>query len=135
MTGLKEKPFADQEKSTFIARTSAWDSFVIYGIDPSKSTARADMEEEQPKAPIGLPPPPAHALPVPACGPALPIYYNQPVILQCVNTGVISPPMVIRQVDTGSMAVGGGSKNPNTIGPVSAIPSAPGEDLGDAVCQ
>ncbi|KAJ2285167.1 hypothetical protein IWW55_007337, partial [Coemansia sp. RSA 2706] len=36
----------------------------------------------------------------------IPILYNQPVILQCVSTGMCSPVLTLRKVEKGSVAVG-----------------------------
>ncbi|KAJ1773808.1 hypothetical protein IW140_000218 [Coemansia sp. RSA 1813] len=36
----------------------------------------------------------------------IPILYNQPVILQCVSTGMCSPVLTLRKVEKGSLAVG-----------------------------
>lgn len=135
ITGRSEKPFEDDQASSFIARTSAWDSFVIYAVDPSKAAFGQNTEDKAAKAPLGFPDPPPHALPVPACGPGLPIYYNQPVLLQCMNTGVVSPIMIIRRVDKGNLALGGGESDPQIVRPAFDLPSAPGEALGDAVSQ
>ncbi|RCH86445.1 hypothetical protein CU098_006021, partial [Rhizopus stolonifer] len=51
------------------------------------------------------PPPPAVAIQAPYQPMAL--HYNQPIVLQCVSTGLVSPIMVIRRVDKGSKVVGG----------------------------
>lgn len=136
MTGREETLLTDPDekaKSTFVGRTTAWDSFVVYGIDPSKVASCTESDEERAPSPNGLPHPPAYALPVPAAGFSLPIYYNQPIILQSVNTGVVSPVMVIRRIDTDSMAMGGASLS--TGRPALDVPSAPGESLGGPVGQ
>ncbi|KAJ2320884.1 hypothetical protein GGI00_006157, partial [Coemansia sp. RSA 2681] len=39
-------------------------------------------------------------------GEPIPILYNQPVILQCVSTGMCSPVLTLRKVEKGSVAVG-----------------------------
>ena len=39
-------------------------------------------------------------------GGAIPIHYNQPVILQCMSSGKTSPVFIIRKIEKGSNAVG-----------------------------
>ncbi|OLY83225.1 Suppressor of hairless-like protein [Smittium mucronatum] len=36
----------------------------------------------------------------------MPIHYNQPVVLQCLSSGMVSPVMFLRKVDRGSVATG-----------------------------
>ena len=99
-----------------------------------------------------LPRPPANALPVPD-GASATIYYNQPVVLQCIATAVVSPVMIVRQVDKTSTALGGGrgengttarggtpsSNRGESPAPLTTedgrVPVAPGETLGDPVSQ
>lgn len=62
-----------------------------------------------------------------------PIYYNQTVVLQCLISGVVSPVLIIRKVDHGTIAVGGGLADG-----VKGVPNhycAPGEVCGDPVSQ
>lgn len=133
MSGQETKPFGQEHASCFTARTSAWDTFIVYAVDPRKAVGVEN--DNRPPPPIGYPTPPANALPLPTNGAALPIYYNQPVVLQCLNTAVVSPVMVIRRVDKGSQAVGGGPTDSCSLKPIYDLPSAPGETLGDAVSQ
>lgn len=84
---------------------------------------------------VGFPTPPTNALPLPNNGVHMPIYYNQPVVLQCLNTAVVSPIMVIRKVEKGNHAIGGGTPDPYSSRPAYELPTAPGETLGDAVSQ
>lgn len=134
MTGQEEKPFVQDQQSSFIARTMAWDSFVMYAVDPSKS-AHSDDDNNQPAPQPGFPQPPANALPIlPGGCPAI-IHYNQPIVLQCVNTAVVSPVMVIRKVDKGNLATGISMPQAHGPQPTYAMPSAPGEVLGDPVAQ
>lgn len=109
---------------------------------------------EPPLAPPvpGMPRPPANALPIPARGAIAPIYYNQPVVLQCVSTAVVSPILIIRQIDKASTVLGGGRADSSTMPAISGrgsrestpswlttadgrVPVAPGELLGDQVTQ
>ncbi|CAM0138417.1 hypothetical protein VKS41_002968 [Umbelopsis sp. WA50703] len=115
--------------TSFVARTGSWDPFVIWIVDTTLGTSTAARVNHDPTSP--LPAPPAIAVRNPTEAP-LPIHYNQPVVLQCVTTGLVSPVMVIRKVDKGSMVVGG----------VRAAPGNPrvggecaDESLGDPVSQ
>lgn len=147
MSGMEEKPFAPAEDATcFVARTSAWDPFIIYLVDPSKPSAshpNQGTEEPNPHVgsphlPQGYPRAPANALPVNASTGPVPIYYNQPIVLQCLSTAVVSPVMVIRKVDKGSTATGGASLDGSSGGAGSGprdVPVAPGEVIGDPVSQ
>ena len=150
MTGQEDKPFAGDQASCFTgtwgpkwssfirltlalaARTSAWDSFIIYAVDPRRPVHSEDGQSLPAPLP-GYPSPPNNALPMPTNGCPLSIYYNQPVVLQCLNTAVVSPVMVIRRVDKGSLAAGGGIADPSK--PTFDLPAGPGEVLGDAVSQ
>ncbi|OMJ07659.1 Suppressor of hairless-like protein [Smittium culicis] len=53
------------------------------------------------------------------------IHYNQPVVLQCLSTGMVSPVMVLRKIEKGSIAVGSFSlkdtQKLNTGDPVSQL--------------
>lgn len=55
----------------------------------------------------------------------IPILYNQPVILQCVSTGMCSPVLTLRKVEKGSIATGsfyGRDQNRDVLGdPVSQL--------------
>ncbi|KAH9455263.1 hypothetical protein Pst134EA_022737 [Puccinia striiformis f. sp. tritici] len=136
MSGMEDKPFAPGEDATcFVARTSAWDPFIIYLVDPSKPATVADNVAPAYPPPPGYPRAPSNALPVsPNAGP-IPIYYNQPVVLQCLSTAVVSPVMIIRKVDKGSTAIGGASLEGNASSGQRDMPVAPGEVLGDPVSQ
>ncbi|ORX59589.1 hypothetical protein DM01DRAFT_1381149 [Hesseltinella vesiculosa] len=117
----------------FVARTNVWDPFVIWIVDPlhhpqsplpTPSTGNpASASESKVNQ---FPPPPAMALHHTGKEP-LAVHYNQPVVLQCLTTGLVSPVMVIRKVDKGSMALSG-IKVIDTLG-------AAAEALGDPVSQ
>lgn len=134
MSGETAKPFAQDEGLSFKGRTSTWDAFVIYAVDPCRPFGLEPGQLPQPPA-LGIPAPPPNALPTPAGGQVLPIYYNQPVLLQCVNTGFISPVMIIRRVGQASTAFGGSLPDPNSPPPIFDLPSAPQESLGEPVSQ
>ncbi|KAI8583097.1 hypothetical protein K450DRAFT_224205 [Umbelopsis ramanniana AG] len=117
----------------FVARTSSWDPFVIWVVDTTR-TGESNHNEE----PSTFPPPPAIALRNPSGNP-IPIHYNQPVVLQCLSTGLVSPVMVIRKVDKASTVVGGarvsdGGPGPNGVGFMAGGEYAD-EALGDPVSQ
>ncbi|KAA1128754.1 hypothetical protein PGTUg99_012261 [Puccinia graminis f. sp. tritici] len=136
MSGMEEKPFAPGEDATcFVARTSAWDPFIIYLVDPSKPATVPDNVAPAYPPPPGYPRAPSNALPVSPNGGPIPIYYNQPVVLQCLSTAVVSPVMIIRKVDKGSTAIGGASLEGNASSGQRDMPVAPGEVLGDPVSQ
>lgn len=116
------------------ARTSSWDSFIIYAVDPQHTASDANTDP-QPPPQVGYPHPPLNALPLPSNGCPMPIHYNQPVVLQCLNTAVVSPIMIIRKVEKGNLAVGGGATEASALKPLYDVPSGPGEKLGDAVSQ
>lgn len=92
----------------FVARTGGWDPFVVWIVSPGQT--RTETLQEHSQRHPGFPPPPAIAINSPAENtPQIPIHYNQPIVLQCLSTGLVSPVMVIRKVDKGSMVLGGGS--------------------------
>lgn len=119
----------------FVARTGSWDPFVIWIVDTARATAAPDMvlpppppaRKHHPTNPH-YPPPPAIALQTNTDEP-LAIHYNQAVVLQCVTTGLVSPVMVIRKVDKGSMVLGGNRTSEQGGG------ECGDEALGDPVSQ
>ncbi|KAG0209221.1 hypothetical protein BGX28_010443 [Mortierella sp. GBA30] len=111
----------------FVARTGSWDPFVVWIVSPGQT--RTETLQEHSQRHPGFPPPPAIAInSPPENGPQTPIHYNQPIVLQCLSTGLVSPVMVIRKVDKGSMVLGGGS-----VGHASAEYDQ--EAIGDPVSQ
>lgn len=100
---------AKNNGTCFVARTGSWDPFVIWIVDTSRSPDASTVRPSahHPNNP-NFPPPPAIALQTPSSTQQpVAIHYNQPVVLQCVTTGLVSPVMVIRKVDKGSMVLGG----------------------------
>ncbi|KAG2222708.1 hypothetical protein INT45_011196 [Circinella minor] len=91
----------------FVARTGSWDPFVIWIVDTSRAPDITAMPRKHHPTNPNYPPPPAIALQTDANQQPLAIHYNQAVVLQCVSTGLVSPVMVIRKVDKGSMVLGG----------------------------
>ncbi|KAM3589377.1 hypothetical protein VKS41_000244 [Umbelopsis sp. WA50703] len=116
----------------FVARTSSWDPFVIWVVDTSRTGESVHNEE-----PVTFPPPPAIALRNPSGNP-IPIHYNQPVVLQCLSTGLVSPVMVIRKVDKASTVVGGARVSDGGPGGANGFMAGgeyADEALGDPVSQ
>ncbi|GAN11150.1 LAG1-DNAbind-domain-containing protein [Mucor ambiguus] len=108
-TNNAHKNNAKNNGTCFVARTGSWDPFVIWIVDTTRSP---DANAVRPNAHHpnnpNFPPPPAIALQTPSSTQQpVAIHYNQPVVLQCVTTGLVSPVMVIRKVDKGSMVLGG----------------------------
>ncbi len=96
-------------------------------VDPKK---RADATPAEPLQPPvkGYPPPPPNALPTTGLTSSqATIHYNQPIVLQCLNTAVVSPVMVVRKVEKGTNVLGGAS-----AGPTESIAR---EAFGDPVSQ
>ncbi|KAI8074224.1 beta-trefoil DNA-binding domain-containing protein [Gilbertella persicaria] len=93
----------------FVARTGSWDPFVVWIVDTTRSPDTTSMPRpNQHHSNPNFPPPPAIALQTPSSTQQpVAIHYNQPVVLQCVTSGLVSPVMVIRKVDKGSMVLGG----------------------------
>ncbi|KAJ1020653.1 hypothetical protein NDA16_004046 [Ustilago loliicola] len=113
--------------SCFVAKMSSWDPFIIYLVDPKK---RADATPSEPLQPPvkGYPPPPPNALPTTGLTSSqMTIHYNQPIVLQCLNTAVVSPVMVVRKVERGTTVLGGASAGPTE--------SLAREEFGDPVSQ
>ncbi|KAI9481070.1 MAG: hypothetical protein EXX96DRAFT_565265 [Benjaminiella poitrasii] len=94
----------------FVARTSSWDPFIIWIVDTTRSP-------DLPQSPLPhhpdnpqFPAPPAIAIQYtksPQQHQPIALHYNQPVVLQCVTTGLVSPVMIVRRIDKGSWIVGG----------------------------
>ncbi|KAJ2556487.1 hypothetical protein EV175_001972 [Coemansia sp. RSA 1933] len=137
------RPSGPASNTTFVARNSVWDPFIIWIVDTHLSQKEIDAFNariaENPTPIPGYPTPPTSAL-HPQCPPdfdsgsgnsdeqglggscsgsidgdtasqpqpraPIPILYNQPVILQCVSTGMCSPVLTLRKVEKGSLAVG-----------------------------
>ncbi|KDQ21859.1 hypothetical protein BOTBODRAFT_99586 [Botryobasidium botryosum FD-172 SS1] len=117
---------------SFVARTASWDMFIMYIVDVNKPTGGSDTPPPPPLQP-DYPSPPPNAIPSPANGSQIPIYYNQTVVLQCLISGVVSPVLIIRKVDHSTVVVGGGLQEGAKGVPDSYC--APGEVCGDPVSQ
>lgn len=89
----------------FVTRTSSWDPFLIWIVDLHRSSD-APVPKHHPDNPH-YPAPPAIAIQTSAGQSPIALHYNQPIVLQCVTTGLVSPVMIIRRVDKASMVMGG----------------------------
>src|SRR6266852_2656011 len=87
--------------------TLALDPFVMYIVDAEKPAGGMDAPPPPPLHP-DYPSPPPNAIPFMNNGTPIPIYYNQTVVLQCLTSGVVSPVLIIRKVEQGTVIVGGG---------------------------
>ncbi|KAI8987185.1 beta-trefoil DNA-binding domain-containing protein [Pilobolus umbonatus] len=117
----------------FVARTNSWDPFVIWIVDTTHSDqSRESLKNNHHPINPHYPAPPAIALKTTPKQAPIALHYNQPVVLQCVRTGLVSPIMVIRKVDKGSMVLGG-----NRIDDLSGVTGGEfgDEALGDPVSQ
>lgn len=110
--------------SCFVAKMTSWDPFVVYLVDPNKKATDPNVPPSRPPV-MGYPPPPPSAMVVPPGSPAPTVHYNQRIVLQCLNTAVVSPIMVIRKVDKATTVTGGSA----------AAGSSDEEALGDPVSQ
>ncbi|KAG2174700.1 hypothetical protein INT43_005758 [Umbelopsis isabellina] len=103
------------DSTCFSVRTSSWDPFVIWIVDTSGKQNEQDNQgsENSSGASPRRPTPPIIAMRVTPDDPVA-IHYNQPVVLQCLHTGLVSPVMIIRKVDKGSSVLGGARMDRNT---------------------
>lgn len=104
---------------------SAWESFIIWLVDPMKPPSPGYAEPLH----HGWPVAPACALPI-TSGQVPPIRYNSTVVLQSVQTGVCSPILVIRRIESEADVVG---MDGTVTDPWIAVPD--GELPGDLVSQ
>jgi recombining binding protein (suppressor of hairless) len=83
-----------------VSSAGVWESFIIWLVDPSKPLGPSNLPPAQP----GWPVQPLNAL---ITGQVLPpIRYNALVILQSLQSGQCTQPMVIRRIDQDTDAVG-----------------------------
>ncbi|ORY84157.1 hypothetical protein BCR35DRAFT_62384 [Leucosporidium creatinivorum] len=91
ITGGTPRPYKFA-RSEFTTKSNAWDSFVVYAVDPRRKEMEESgaMQREKLKAfRAGYPAPPAGVLPFDPMAPSL-IHYNQPIVLQCMSTAAVS---------------------------------------------
>jgi hypothetical protein len=82
--GRRARSFApsDARDTCFVAKTAAWDAFIVYAVDVEREPTQQDPPEPT------FPKPPLNAV---AFGhEPKPLYYNQTVVLQDLSTGVVS---------------------------------------------
>ena len=84
----------------FTVNPSVWESWIIYLVDPTKPTEPSNVKSPNP----GWPNLPSNVIATHITGP--PIRYNQTIVLQSLQTGRISPVLIIRRSDEGSDVVG-----------------------------
>ncbi|KAI7863491.1 hypothetical protein BDF14DRAFT_1998414 [Spinellus fusiger] len=96
------------DKTRFVARTDSWDTFIIWIvdiehplIDDTVREAKDCIGPSMTHHTLSYPPPPSIAYCNTTKEP-LGVHYNQPIVLQCLRTGVVSPIMTIRKVDKSS---------------------------------
>ncbi|KAK8858563.1 hypothetical protein IAR55_002792 [Kwoniella newhampshirensis] len=108
----------------FTADANIWESFILWLVDPNKQGGPGLGPPPHPDWPN----PPANVIAPNLLAPA--IRYNSTVVLQSLQTGVISPVLVIRRIDSEADAVG-------MDGHVAESPSSlpAGELAGDLVSQ
>ncbi|GAA5940802.1 uncharacterized protein JCM15063_000882 [Sporobolomyces koalae] len=137
MTSNAPQPYAPNDTADvrFISKTQSWDPFLIYTVDLSISSA-GEAAIQLPAPQHGYPKPPLNANPV-DLRKAQALYYNQPVVLQCLATGVVSPVLILRKIESKTTAVGGGSLEPTlpNFAETAHLAVAPGEKLGEPVSQ
>ncbi|KAH7108529.1 hypothetical protein BKA62DRAFT_24948 [Auriculariales sp. MPI-PUGE-AT-0066] len=117
---------------SFAARTTSWDSFIIYIVDTKRPSSGPNIVSPPPPV-SDYPSPPPNVIQFLQNGAQVPIYYNQTVVLQCLTSGVVSPTLVIRRVDHSTTVLGGGQE-PGAKS-VSNDYCPPGEVCGDPVSQ
>ncbi|KAG1311252.1 hypothetical protein G6F64_003946 [Rhizopus arrhizus] len=127
--GVSSQTNNQNPNTCFVARTTSWDPFLIWIVDLTRSPD-VSSSTLQHAANSQYPPPPAIAVQNPKQ--PLVLHYNQLIVLQCVSTGLISPVMVIRRADKGSMVMGGNRVNDP---PCSTGGEYGDEALGDPVSQ
>ncbi|KAI9276446.1 beta-trefoil DNA-binding domain-containing protein [Sporodiniella umbellata] len=127
--GVSTNQLDNSNGTCFVSRTGTWDPFVIWIVDTSCTSENVNRPKNNPNNP-DYPPSPAIAL---QSYSPLAIHYNQPVVLQCVTTGLVSPVMIIRKVDKQSLVLGGNSVDQRLHQSLGGECSD--ETLGDPVSQ
>ncbi|GAA5969080.1 hypothetical protein JCM3765_003430 [Sporobolomyces pararoseus] len=137
MTSNAPRPFAPNDTSDvrFVSKTHSWDAFIVYVVDLSIPTS-GEGYIQLPAPQQGYPKPPLNVVPVDTRNPQA-LYYNQPVVLQCLATGVVSPVLILRRIDSRTTVIGGGSIEPPppNLVEISHLSVAPGERIGEPVSQ
>lgn len=137
--GFSEENLNLNNSTCFSVRTTSWDPFVIWIVDTSgrQQTDPDTFNSQNPGSSAPRrPTPPIIALQDKPDEP-IAIHYNQPVVLQCLHTGLVSPVMIIRKVDKGSSVLGGirTERGPQMGDEFKAGGEYGDEGLGDPVSQ
>lgn len=125
VTGAKAPQYASDKGALrgFTADASFWESFIIWLVDPSLPPGPSNHQAPNPDWPR----PPSNIIPLNTISHS--IRYNSTIVLQSLRTGVISPTLVVRRIETDSDAVG-------MDGHVHEVPAMPpGELASDLVSQ
>ncbi|KAL1924092.1 uncharacterized protein VTP21DRAFT_7127 [Calcarisporiella thermophila] len=155
-SGESEKHQQDEQIS-FVSRSDSWDAYIIWLVDLSKNSpdqaqscfSNGQMSQlhenlstcdSNPSVPAHISRPPLAYRPAKGNHNPIPIHYNQPVVLQCLATGKVSPIMVIRKVDKGNWVVGGGAAHSEDVqmegDGITQLGGLGGEEaIGDPVSQ
>lgn len=117
-------PDSDSVFRGFTVNPSVWESFIIYLVDPTRPGGLSNTPSNNP----GWPNLPNNVIPM-ALAP--PVRYNATVVLQSLQTGHISPVLVIRRGDDGSEVVGmdGTATDTNIACPDGELPGHPVSQL------
>ncbi|WWC88574.1 uncharacterized protein L201_003486 [Kwoniella dendrophila CBS 6074] len=110
--------------SGFTADANNWESFIIWLVDPNRPCGLSMAPPPHPDWPS----PPANIIAPSMLVP--PIRYNQTVVLQSLQTGVISPVLIVRRIESDADAVG--MDGHNVDAPTAVVQ---GEYGGDLVSQ
>ncbi|WVQ73237.1 hypothetical protein IAR50_002803 [Cryptococcus sp. DSM 104548] len=102
VTGAKPPPRSSEHDGVpgFTVDNVIWESWIIWLVDPSLPSGPSRRQPPNPDWPS----PPANTIPTTILHPA--IRYNSTVVLQSLQTGAISPTLVIRRIESDSDAVG-----------------------------
>lgn len=116
---------ADPTFQGFTVTATNWESFIIYLVDPSKPGGLSNTASPN----QGWPNLPANAIQAHHGAPS--VRYNSTVVLQSLQTGTISPVLVIRRGDDGSDVVGmdGTATEPNIASPHGELAGHPVSQL------
>nr|XP_019004221.1 uncharacterized protein I203_03380 [Kwoniella mangroviensis CBS 8507]OCF67682.1 hypothetical protein I203_03380 [Kwoniella mangroviensis CBS 8507] len=126
VTGAQPPVYPNQRStfSGFTADANNWESFIIWLVDPNRPGGPSLAPPPHPDWPS----PPANIIAPSMLVP--PIRYNSTVVLQSLQTGVISPVLIVRRIESDADAVGMDGHNADIP---SALPL--GEYAGDLVSQ
>ncbi|WVQ82977.1 hypothetical protein IAT38_005115 [Cryptococcus sp. DSM 104549] len=126
VTGARPPTYGNKDSifRGFTADSNIWESWIIWLVDPHLPQGKSNYPPPHPDWPN----PPANIVPPSTVAPA--IRYNSTVVLQSLQTGITSPVLVIRRIDTDADAIGMDGHSHESP---HALP--PGEAAGDLVSQ